>query len=344
MMCHHRLMVETDETDSKAPREGTERLDLGGFLAELKNEENPVLFVPNSGNAGDALIGHATFQLFDRLGLDYVCLAGYERFDPSGRVVVCAGGGNLVPLYHGTERVLRWAVGRARRIILLPHTIDGNEDLLAGLGPEVDLICREAVSHLHVSSCVRAAHCYLADDLAFSLDVEGTLSNGPVPMTRWSLYARKLSFHVFRPALVKTVPSPWKIRRGKRLMDSRRAALAPGGKPAGLLDAFRTDIEKTEASLPAGNLDVAEIFSHGTKSPYVCHTGAFHMMRYLETFEEVRTNRLHVSIAAAMLGKRVRFQANSYYKNRAVYELSMRDRFANVEWVEADGRNPLRLG
>ena len=318
----------------------TERLDMEDFLAELKAERQPILFIPNSGNAGDALIGHATFQIFDRLDLDYECLVDYRRFDPSGRVVVCAGGGNFVPLYHGTERVLRWAGGRARRVILLPHTIRGNDELLADLGPEVDLICREAVSYQYVSSTVRAAHCHLADDMAFSLDVQNMLSNGPAPISLLSLYGRKLSYRLFEPSRLKTVPSPWKIRRGGHLLASRRTALAPGGTPAGVLHAFRTDVEKTSVPVPADNLDLAKEFSHGTKSPLVCHTGSFHMLHYLDTFEEVQTNRLHVSIGAALLGKRVKFWPNSYFKNQAVYEFSMRDRFSNVEWVEADREIP----
>ncbi len=314
----------------------TERLDMEGFLAELKAERQPVLFIPNSGNAGDALIGHATFQLFDRLGLDYECLINYQRFDPSGRVVVCAGGGNLVPLYHGTRDILHWAGGRARRVILLPHTIRGNDELLAELGPEVDLICREMVSYRHVSNAVRTAHCHLADDMALSLDVQKTLSNGPASSSQLSLYARKLGYKLFKPSLIKTIPSPWKIRRGERLMASRRAALAPGGAPAGILHAFRTDVEKTAVPLPADNLDLANEFSHGTKSPHACHTGSFHMLRYLDTFEEVHSNRLHVSIGAALLGKHVKFWPNSYWKNQAVYEFSMRERFPNVEWVETE--------
>ena len=164
-----------------------ERLDMELFLADLQAERQALLFIPNSGNAGDALIGHATFQIFDRLGLDYQCLIDYEDFDPSGRVVICAGGGNLVPLYHGTERVLRWAAGRARRVIVLPHTIRENDELIAKLGPEVHLICREAVSYRHVSKTVHAAHCHLADDMAFSLDVRNTLANerGSCPVRRW---------------------------------------------------------------------------------------------------------------------------------------------------------------
>jgi len=317
-----------------------ERLDMERFLADLKTERQSLLFIPNSGNAGDALIGHATFQMFDRLGLDYQCLMDYTNSDPSGRVVICGGGGNLVPLYHSTERVLRWAAGRARRVIVLPHTIRDNDELIANLGPDVDLICREVVSYRHVSETVHAAHCHLADDMAFSLGVRNTLANAPPPAYQLSLYARKLACHIFKPSQVKTVPSPWKIRRGERLMASRHAALAPAGNPSGVLHAFRTDVEKTSVPVPADNLDLAQEFSHGTKNPHVCHTGSFHMLQYLDTFEVVETNRLHVCIASALLGKHVKFWPNSYFKNRAVYEFSIRDRLPNVDWAEGPDEEP----
>lgn len=58
--------------------------------------------------------------------------------------------------------------------------------------------------------------------------------------------------------------------------------------------------------------------------------------RVLEQFRRgargaVETDRLHVAIAASLLGKRVRIQNNSYGKNRAVYEFRLRDRFPNLE-------------
>ena len=62
----------------------TQRLEIEAFLSELATESEPLLYVPNSGNAGDSLIGHATFQLFDRLGLQYECLADPRGVDPSG--------------------------------------------------------------------------------------------------------------------------------------------------------------------------------------------------------------------------------------------------------------------
>ncbi len=51
-----------------------------------------------------------------------------------------------------------------------------------------------------------------------------------------------------------------------------------------------------------------------------------------DRYDEIRTDRLHVAIAGALLGKRVLLHDNSYGKNRAVWEHSVAGRFATVEW------------
>ena len=310
----------------------TERLDLEEFLAELRHESRPVLFVPNTGNVGDAMIAHATRQLFDRLGIEYQWARDYRRLDPRGRVVIYSGGGNLVPLYSSASRALRWAQGRAKRLLLLPHTVSGHEELLAELGPETDLICRERVSYDHVRGAVRSARCHLADDLAFRIDVDATLARPPAPTPAPLLYARSLLYRMLpKHRRSKSTPSPRKLGRSERMLAARLAELAQGGAPR-VLHAFRTDSEATGIPIPPDNLDLSRLFTFGVWHADLCHTGAQHLLRYLDLYDEVWTNRLHVAIGAALLGKRVKFHANSYFKNRAVYEFSMADQFPDVEW------------
>jgi exopolysaccharide biosynthesis predicted pyruvyltransferase EpsI len=53
---------------------------------------------------------------------------------------------------------------------------------------------------------------------------------------------------------------------------------------------------------------------------------------YLSKFQIVNTNRLHVGIAAALLGKEVNLYRGSYHKIVGVYDFSMRDKFNNVTY------------
>jgi len=321
---------------SSTGSESPGRLDLEDFLAELRREPQPILYIPNPGNAGDSLIAHATRQMFDRLDLDYEWVNDYRSVDPRGRVVIYGGGGNLIPLYAVASGALRWADGRARRLILLPHTVSGHEELLTGLGPATDLICRERVSYDHVRGTVIAANCHLADDLALSIDAGATLAVPPAPLPVLPLYMRRALYRLrLSPSRRRSVASPRKLRQSDRMFEARKAGLARDVAP-GVLHAFRTDGEQTGTPIPVDNLDLSRLFYYGTRDADVCHTTALHLLRYLDTFDEVRTNRLHLAIGSAVLGKRVLFQPNSYFKNRAVYEYSMRDRFPDVEWIEPE--------
>lgn len=56
--------------------------------------------------------------------------------------------------------------------------------------------------------------------------------------------------------------------------------------------------------------------------------------------DRVYTDRLHVAILAAILGKETLLIGNRYHKNRGVYEYSLR-RFPWVSYIEADGGGQL---
>ena len=81
----------------------------------------------------------------------------------------------------------------------------------------------------------------------------------------------------------------------------------------GVLTAFRTDQESAFASVPRGNNDVSA----------TCHD----LEDWLHTIarhELVRTDRAHVTIAAALLGKRVEYLASSYHKVPAIIDYGLR--------------------
>jgi hypothetical protein len=129
-------------------------------------------WVLNPGNAGDSLIVAGTVQLLTDHGIPYRCITDYENYDSMGRYLCYSGGGCLVPYYDFGRKFLGRHHHRAEHVILLPHTVHGNEDLLAAFGRNVTLICREAVSYLHCRNTAGSAAVYAADDLAFSLAAE----------------------------------------------------------------------------------------------------------------------------------------------------------------------------
>jgi exopolysaccharide biosynthesis predicted pyruvyltransferase EpsI len=75
----------------------------------------------------------------------------------------------------------------------------------------------------------------------------------------------------------------------------------------GHLLAYRTDAESIRAALPVGNNDVS-----------VSCFGLDHWLWTIARHDTVETDRAHVMIAAAMLGKRVTYSGTNYHKVPAI--------------------------
>lgn len=276
-------------------------------LAQFRGEE--VIFVPNPGNAGDSFINAATYQLFDELNVQYQ-VGEPSRIYP-GRVVIYGGGGNLVGEYSNAISLIANNHAHAKALVVLPHTIGAFADVLATLGPTCYLFCREKRSYAFVSEAVTAAQVFLSHDLALGADLKrirhAATQAGEGVIPRFDRQRLRLDLIAWRHML----------RTGLRFTS---------------LSAFRTDVEKTAVSIPPDNFDASAIFATRDLSPDACMRTTATLIRFLERYQQVRTNRLHICIMSLMLGKRVEFHPNSYYKNEAIYEHSLRRQFPFLEW------------
>ena len=97
----------------------------------------------------------------------------------------------------------------------------------------------------------------------------------------------------------------------------------PSGK--GILNVFRLDKESILRTLPESNTDLS--YSGYATKPLN------ELIDILQKYEQINTDRLHIAIGATLLGKQVRLFPNSYYKNRAVFDYSLKE-FSNVSFVE----------
>lgn len=306
----------------------TTLINISDFLREEITE--PIIYVANSGNAGDALMACATYDLFDKLGIAYINVTHAFLADPStveNRIVVLAGGGNFNEAGYNTyPRLLEQIHDRAKKIIVLPHTISQNENLLSRLGKHVTLICREQISFNHVSNAAPKARVLRAHDMAFMLDVDSILNFRP----RYLISVlKKLGARLADMEVSHSYPT---IRAyGQGLWLSRPWG---GAKRHSREDAYlyRMDIESTDIPIPEGNLDASLTFNFGVTSPMKARYTVHHLLKFLSGYEVIHTNRLHITIASALLNKTVNFHANNYYKCRAVFEHSIMNRFPNVIW------------
>jgi exopolysaccharide biosynthesis predicted pyruvyltransferase EpsI len=79
---------------------------------------------------------------------------------------------------------------------------------------------------------------------------------------------------------------------------------------------MRTDREKRVGTLPPNNNDI----SITTRQPRI-------FIRIINRCRVIHTDRLHVAIIACMLDKKVLFYPGNYFKNKAVYLSSLKDKY-----------------
>tara|TARA_Y100001973_G_C5190216_1_gene330491 strand:+ start:1238 stop:2266 length:1029 start_codon:yes stop_codon:yes gene_type:complete len=138
-------------------------VDCKSFLK--KYIDRPFIYIPNPGNAGDKLIAYGTYQAFNDLGLEFT--VGEFHHEYENQLLVYGGGGNLVGTYGNCRNFLLKNKDR-NKILVLPHTIREEQELLASLDDNVTLMCREAVSYDYVKSVVKyPENVYISHDMAF---------------------------------------------------------------------------------------------------------------------------------------------------------------------------------
>ena len=290
---------------------------LSGYLSTFRNER--ILYKPNPGNGGDGIIAEATFQLFESSNIRYKIWNPSDKIE--GAVVIHGGGGNLVPGYSAAADFLRSVQDRAKKVILLPHTVDGHAELLSSFGDNVTIFCREIRSYEYAKANAPKAEVLLGEDLALSLNL---------PL----LFSKTQSLRLVLRRPYRFLKSYVECSNHlKRIHNKRRQS--PEITSTGFF--FREDIEKTSIQLPPDNFDISQDLSHEwTMSDRArISIGCQNFFRYLDAYERVETNRLHVAIGSLLLGKSVHLYPNSYWKNAEVFKASLRDRFANIEWHQS---------
>ena len=284
------------------------------FLTQAKDERRRLFFRPELGNAGDALINAGFYTLARRLGLDYVEITGGRRAVPElGRedLLILAGGGSLSSHWDIGEQTLDSLTCFDVPLLLLPQSLQGRENVLARLREQDTLFVREEYSLRYARSLHLACPVHLDHDMALSLDT----------------------------ALVLATP----VRHLPRSRDDlRRAAAfarhrvrARRGLP---LTAWRSDSEATSDRQARRRDDLSALADFGTLDRAANLRSARKMLEVISWYDSVETDRLHVGVGAALLGKPVTLHANAYHKIRGVYEYSLRDdpRYSPlVTYVEA---------
>lgn len=104
-------------------------------------------------------------------------------------------------------------------------------------------------------------------------------------------------------------------------------------KGAGTLYCLREDDERFGEESHPENVDLSLSWNgRWWTNEALCKASTYSLASAIEQFERVVTDRLHIAILSTVMGKDVHLGANSYYKNEAVFEHSMKPYFSNVEF------------
>lgn len=267
-------------------------------------------FVSPGGNGGDALIDVGFFHLAESYGIPYR-LTEPADVDRSG-VVVLSGGGGLVA-EHPTSRIIMLIEmfrEESRRLVILPQTITGHEELLASLRSNVTIFARESRTANHLSDHVRGGATYGVDhDMAFNVDV-GKLFRARASLPKVSTVkdVARVGLCGFAGVRGLTRPSIDALRK-----DSEARGVT-SGRP------LRNDISKITA------------FRGGGEKHRKATARLF--LKLLDRYKRVTTDRLHVGIGAILLGKNVSLINNSNGKVHEVYKYSAAQ-LENVKIIDA---------
>jgi len=273
---------------------------LDELFKQYSNQK--VYYKANRGNGGDALIAAAAFQKFKQFHIELAgIISDTDTFDPTGKIIFYAGGGNLIDDYNNGAEFFEYSHKLAKKIILLPHTINGHKDLLKSFGTNVTLFARELKSLKFLQTLDLKCEFFLDHDMALELkpsDFKKYGSNQPV-IEKIKILLKKLSKFNFN------------IKE---------------------LNAFRLDIEKTDIIIPPDNIDISREINYDAmmSNEILVNKSVADIFNLISKFDQINTNRLHISIAAALLGKQVNFYPNSYWKNEAIYDHSIAKKFKNV--------------
>lgn len=104
---------------------------------------------------------------------------------------------------------------------------------------------------------------------------------------------------------------------------------------SGFANCLRTDRESLRIiNIPHDNRDISrcwdgDLWHNENLTNHVVNS----LFSYLCQFDTIVTDRLHVAILSALIGRKVKLYSNNYYKNESVYNTSLRY-YNNVQFID----------
>ena len=295
---------------------------LTDYLQQFVGET--VTYVPNPGNAGDSAIFFATVKMFEAIGLRYTIEMG-TNVNVDGKIVVIGGGGAMANEESALTKVMNRALKSAKHVILLPHTAKEVDKTLSSAKNNLTIFCREKVTYNYLEQ-FDGLERHLVHDIVLSFK-----ANEYTELFGFKDYFKLIGLYLKGIALNSA--TKFRLKDVLKVLNAGRITkrvIAASDKS--VLNAFRVDEEKTNVEIPNINFDISSMYQLSINHPFLAEAATRMMLHTVSQFEEINTNRLHVAILSSLLGKKVNFYDNSYFKCRAVYLHSLEKHFPNVQF------------
>lgn len=284
--------------------------DLINLFKELsEKKQGEIYYYANNGNAGDALINMGFYALAKKYSLNFKPILFDEVFKVKpDDIVMIAGGGALVPEWGATTDFLAQLNKKQIKVVILPHSIREIDDVISNLAEDSIIFCREKFSYEYCLNNSNASKVFLEDDIAFFCDIsEIRSSNNEMQVFSSKNIIRKFIF------LYHNLISKFKRKIYATRVDKEKSATV--------------DVPRVLFN------DLSIVASFGSSNYDQSLYSARKFLELIDLYDEVYTDRLHVSIGAALLNKKVKIYNNGYYKCKGVYEKSMR-KMEHVSFIE----------
>jgi len=281
-------------------------MNLNNLLSEFSGKS--VYHMLNPGNRGDALLNQGSKYLFAAHGVHTTEI--WHPDNVTGQYLFINGAGGFCKQHHDNVFRVLFYLHKFEFIFILPASFDTRCNEVSSflkhteVQKKVGFFCREKYSYEAVSKIYPSNRIFLDQDLAFCFN--------------WSVIQKK--------------------------------------KGRGRLNAFRTDPEGLGGrNIPKNNWDISIdswLYPHHNwrffylirnlncriKSKILGHVERQRCDRFIKDinrYEEIHTDRAHVAITVAMLGKRVYIYPNNYHKLLGLYERSLCN-LKNVKFVNSE--------
>ncbi|MBR1605191.1 MAG: polysaccharide pyruvyl transferase family protein [Alphaproteobacteria bacterium] len=262
------------------------KLDDTLLLSELESL-GAFAYIPNSGNMGDMLIAAATIRWFNQNHLNW---GRFNQSEKNIKYFVYGGGGAWTHDWiEGLQPIMN-LMQKAERVVILPSSFRDVPEFIKILDKRFTVFCREKESFEYLKSQNTRAKILLDHDMAFRLS--GSIKTNMLAPTK---DLKKASSKLRQ--IVKSLPKDVRLFRKDSESEGH----------------YQTDLDLSNEMGWFSPWEPIENIEFATNM----------MFELLNHFDVIRTDRLHIAIASALLGKQVIIHDNIYGKLKGVHAQTM---------------------